>query len=147
MKLKEIFINWEKLTFNLKLKVIFYLYTLLNAGVILIVALMPKLYFKHPVFIIFTFMTTSVFIEYIWNITQSKHKFKYIFSFAGIIQLLSIVPIVRPEAMAFRLIKVLIGLNTFRNLNIEEQNTVTLGNQIKGAIKKEKGLLIKSFLF
>ena len=146
MKLKEIFANWKKLTFNLKLKVLFYLYTLLNAAIILVVALVPSFYFEHPIFRIFTFMTTGVFfIEYIWNITQIKHKFKYIYSFAGIIQLLSIVPIVRPEAMAFRLIKVLIGLNTVRNLNLEQQNTVTLGNQIKGAIKREKALLIKSF--
>ena len=104
MKIKDIFVNWKKLNLNLKLKVLFYAYTLLNATVILIVALVPSLHFEHPLFRIFTFMTSGVFfIEYIWNITQSKNKFKYIVSFAGIIQLLFIVPIVRPEAMAFRL--------------------------------------------
>lgn len=147
MKLQAIMDTWKSLKNNKKIQVVFYLFTIINALVIMLVAFIPFLSFESPAFIFFTALATGIFfIEYVWHIVISKNKIKYIFSFGGIIQIFAVIPFTLLQVMSFRLVKLLIGMNTFQNLHLEKEHSVVLGHQIRGAIKREKALLIKSFL-
>lgn len=83
-------------------------------------------------------------IEYILRIYSSKNKFKYVFSFFGIIDILSILPFYLGLYVDLRILRSFRLLRVFRLLKIVKFNNA-IDRLIKGLINAKEELIV--FLF
>lgn len=134
----------QKLSLEMKIRLVFFIITVINAILIIIFTIAPVLETYGPFIQITNFVVTLVFIvEYIWNIIVAKKKLKYIFSISGIIQLLSIIPFAAIELQGVRLLKVIVGFALYRQLSNRPKEE-KYEEEFLSIIKKERGLLLWS---
>lgn len=137
-------INFDTLTREMKIRVLFFAITVLNAMLIILFTLLPELETYGIIPRTANVVVTIIFAyEYVWNILKAKKKLRYILSIGGIVQLLSIFPITAIELQGIRLLKVIVGFTLYRDI-FDKHEDRAYQNQFLKIIKNERGLLLWS---